>query len=233
MNSDSGEAEIQRGVNEGEAAPLPSLMEVSPLPPAPAAAAALPAVPSSAALVPLPPSDGQDMKQGCYPAISRQELCSSDGYFCLALISPGVCLVSRGPTPRVDTAGKPACERCGVRLSRVGSHRPWGVGRACHPQCKVSAVTAATPPVPKPPQSRKRRAQSDPGEPAPEPELLQPRRLRPRKQSEEEMQILMMLEETHARRMAWLADAATLSSSSSPPAPSSSSPSPPAPASQS
>jgi hypothetical protein len=55
---------------------------------------------------------------------------------CTVCWSVGAPRVSEGPTPRVDPAGKPACELCGCRLSKVKHHRPHGVGRACSPRCK-------------------------------------------------------------------------------------------------
>jgi hypothetical protein len=63
----------------------------------------------------------------------------------LVLIDAPVCVVSWcvdaprvsvGPTPRVDPIGKPACELCGRRLSKVKHHRPHDNGRACSPRCK-------------------------------------------------------------------------------------------------
>ena len=133
------------------------------------------------------------------------------------LLCVGDLLVAAGPGPRRDTAGKQICELCGARLNRVKHHRPHGYGRACAPQCKQkkqaidrsAAEAAVAPPLR---QSRKRRAVSDPGE-SPEPEAsptLTRRIAAPkpastsRKQynTRREKQIMRLLDETHARRMA-------------------------------
>ena len=45
-------------------------------------------------------------------------------------------LVSACLTPRMDSAGKPACELCGRRLSTIKHKHKHGPGHACHPRCK-------------------------------------------------------------------------------------------------
>jgi hypothetical protein len=134
----------------------------------------------------------------------------------LLCVRVSVPLVS--PTPRKTADGHAACELCGRQLSKVKHHRPHGPGRACAPQCKqkrpsagnFAAAAAAVVPPTKP--SRKRRAQSDPGE-SPEPAASQAltRRINApestptsKKQynTRREEQIMRLLDETHARRMA-------------------------------
>jgi len=119
--------------------------------------------------------------------------------------------------PRVDSSGEPACEECGRRLRGVKHHRPHGIGRACAPRCKqkrllADHIASAAAAVPQPKPSRKRRATSDPGE-SPEPATSQAvtrRVIAPEPAStskkqyntRREEQIMRLLDETHARRMA-------------------------------
>ena len=125
-------------------------------------------------------------------------------------------------SPCMDASGlHQLCELCGRRLSKVKHHRPHGPGRACAPQCKqkqrfLESNTPAAAAGPPAKQSRKRRAASDPGEspePAASPALT--RRIaapkpaatsRQQYNTRREEQIMRLLDETHARRMA--ADAA-------------------------
>ena len=85
---------------------------------------------------------------------------------CGASLRVGAPRVSVGLSSRVDAAGKPACELCGRRLSKVKHHRPYGAGRACQkhalPEKPPSSVTVALPSAPL--RSHKRKAASDPGE---------------------------------------------------------------------
>jgi hypothetical protein len=152
------------------------------------------------------------------------------------LLCAGESRVALGLTARVDSVGKQCCELCGRRLSKVQHHRPHGVGRACHPRCHdfKSAANDATSTVPSPSAAaapnnrlpkRKRRAQSDPGQPP----VFTPNRLRvrapkppaqDRKKQKQERQaaVLALLEETHARRMAALAAAASAAPAAAAPA---------------
>ena len=66
-----------------------------------------------------------------------------------------------GLTARRDSVGKPLCEVCGRRLSKVKHHRPHGVGRACAPRCNVSVV------APSPTSPSCVVGHSDPGKSAP------------------------------------------------------------------
>jgi hypothetical protein len=122
-----------------------------------------------------------------------------------------------GSAARVNEFGQQLCELCGARLNRVKSHRPHAPGRACAPRCKprqqtskreAAPVAAAAATV----ATRKRRATSDPGEPlepaapqaitrrvvAPEPASTSKNQYNTRR----EEQIMRLLDETHARRMA-------------------------------
>jgi hypothetical protein len=95
--------------------------------------------------------------------------CSFDARMPCALPCVGISRVSSGLAPRVDAVGKPACEHCGRRLSKVKYTHRYGPGHACHPRCKqkrqaVPESTVTDDTVPPPKQSRKRRAVSDPGE---------------------------------------------------------------------
>jgi len=132
-----------------------------------------------------------------------------------------------GASARRDSDDQPACELCGRRLSRVKHHRPHGVGRACAPRCKVSrrlddhttpsAAQSSTPVQPADGrQKRQRRIKSDPGQQP----VITLNRLRVRapkpivpdrknKQEEREAEIMSLLDQTHARRMASLAAAAS------------------------
>ena len=50
---------------------------------------------------------------------------------CCTYCCVGAPRVNEGSRQRVDTAGWPACEICGRRLSKVKHHRTHGAGRAC------------------------------------------------------------------------------------------------------
>jgi hypothetical protein len=125
--------------------------------------------------------------------------------------------VEQCPGPRHDSAGKAICELCPVRLSKAKGklylYPPGRICGACHMKLKRGKATPALPvaaAVSK--QSRKRRAASDPGE-SPEPATLQAltRRVKApepvstsKKQynTRREEQIMRLLDETHARRIA-------------------------------
>jgi hypothetical protein len=148
-----------------------------------------------------------------------------------ALLYVVLLVLSSAPVARRTSAGKPACERCGVQLNRIKHHRPCGVGRACAPQCKQprsttppSAVSAATasssPPAPSPSRKRKRRADSDPGEQSEHTlgrlRVRAPRVVAPDKKKQKqdkEAALSALLDAAHARRMALLAQAGASSSS--------------------
>ena len=147
--------------------------------------------------------------------------------------APGVCAhccvgtscVSSCPGPRVDSAGKQCCELHATprRLTtcKLPLHK-YGAGKICR-ECwdglrrPAAEPAAAAPPAADPPRSRKRRrAQSDPGEPTRAQRLrTQPpaltRRITPPKPASMKKQwkaahtdeeIMRLLDETHARRMA-------------------------------
>ena len=116
-------------------------------------------------------------------------------------------------SPRVDSAGEPACELCGRRLRTVKHKHKHGAGHACHPRCKPREQAFDAKPALAAPSaaSRKRRATSDPGE-SPEPAATQaitrrvvaPPASTSKKQynTRREQQIMRLLDETHGRRMA-------------------------------
>jgi hypothetical protein len=126
-------------------------------------------------------------------------------------------LVSACPTARVDSAGKPACEECGRRLTNCKGklHRrdPGYICQRCFNYTWRTPTSDVDPsPTATVKQSRKRRAASDPGE-SPEPAASQAfahRVVAPeaattsKKQynTRQKEQIMRLLEETHARRMA-------------------------------
>jgi hypothetical protein len=124
--------------------------------------------------------------------------------------------------------GQQLCELCSARLNRVKHKHKHGPGHACHPRCKegkrsldagTARLDAALTHKPK-----KQRAASDPGEqqtqqqqrsrmqpatrrvqlPAPNEQTL-PRSMRSTER------IARQLEETHARRMAGMAAASSVS----------------------
>lgn len=139
--------------------------------------------------------------------------------------------VSVGSSARVDSAGWPACEECGKRLSRCkGKLHTRDPGRICS-SCYIArhrpsaAAPAAPTAAPAAPNRSHKRARSDPGEPpAPaqrartQPTTLTHRVAAPKpatmvaeKQqriTRQEERIMRLLDETHARRMAAEAAAA-------------------------
>lgn len=156
------------------------------------------------------------LSQSC-PTLSKCMLCSCSAPMDCALLWVDALVVAVG-SARMDESGlNQLCERCGERLNRVKHHRPCGVGRACHPRCKPKPGAAANPsPVavpaaaPKPP--RKRRADSDPGQPHERKAITRrvtpPRPLSPvaeKRTTRADTEATRLLDETHARRMAWLA----------------------------
>jgi hypothetical protein len=80
--------------------------------------------------------------------------------------------VYSGLSARVDGLGKPACELCGRRLSKVKHHRPHGPGRACRShevdlrRACAAAVIDDSPPV----RSHKRKLEPE-GKPNAEPSV--------------------------------------------------------------
>lgn len=127
-------------------------------------------------------------------------------------------------TPRVDSAGEPACELCGRRLRTVKHQHKHGPGHACHPRCKErkrpTEATAAQSDAAATHQPKKQRAASDPGEQTkqqlPRTQSIT-RRVLPPNPTEQALprsmrsteKIARQLEETHARRVAAMAAAAS------------------------
>jgi hypothetical protein len=90
-------------------------------------------------------------------------------YWYCVLLCEGAVLVSSRPAVRVDSAGKPACELCGRRLAdtkgKLHAHGPGHICQRCYNRTRSSVAMDTTTPLPATPKpSRKRRAQSDPGE---------------------------------------------------------------------
>ena len=136
----------------------------------------------------------------------------------------------------MTTFGRPACEKCGIRLSLVKHHRAHGVGRICNPRCKplkrtreeAAASPAASPAVAAATETtakKQRRVASDPGEP------LNLTRLRirahpvdsssplPKKpRSSIPADVSSLLDQAHERRLALLAAEANGSTASAAPA---------------
>jgi len=126
-------------------------------------------------------------------------------------------MADEGPRPRYDSAGRQLCQLCPVRLNRANGklylHPPGHICQSCHNRMRKGEAAAAsgdTPAAPKP--SRKRRAQSDPGElPAHATPPALTRRVTPPspvpaskklRVTRQEERIMRLLDETHARRMA-------------------------------
>ena len=122
-----------------------------------------------------------------------------------------------GAGPRVDSDGQQICQLCPVRLSRAkGKLHRHDPGRICTPCYNKRLRDTSVQPVVSPTAAqvtpRKRRAQSDPGESpesAPSPAIT--RRITPPKPTpaskkqraeQREEQIMRLLDETHAQRMA-------------------------------
>ena len=84
--------------------------------------------------------------------------------------APRVCV---GLIARVDSAGKPACELCGRRLSKVKHTHKHGPGNACHPRCKPSKRTVDGGALDSTHAARShKRARSDTGKQQPTPAVL-------------------------------------------------------------
>jgi hypothetical protein len=121
--------------------------------------------------------------------------------------------------PRKTAYGEPACERCCRQLARVPHHRAHGAGRACHPRCKPpkravednaehgAAASAASVqgPVPK---RQWLRAQSNTGQQIDDTATASRLRVRKRVQAPPAVDLVALLDKTHARRLAFLRVAA-------------------------
>ena len=121
---------------------------------------------------------------------------------------------ARDGVPLKDTNGQWLCRLCKRTVRRNQQWRRDGAGRKHNPRCpdrsdaqqSKPAAAAVAPPT------RKRRAQSDPGEsPEPAAPLALTRRVTPPKPApttkkqrttRQEERIMRLLDETHARRMA-------------------------------
>lgn len=139
-------------------------------------------------------------------AVVRCACCAADRSFAL----------SRA-TARVDSTGRPACERCGRRLADVKHHRAYGAGRACAPRCKGTKRSSEERTVSAEPAKKKhRRTKSDPGQlqdqarsitstrlrvraPKPPPPAPKPRVSMPPMPA---IDPIALLDAAHARRMA-------------------------------
>jgi hypothetical protein len=131
---------------------------------------------------------------------------------CVDTLLVSACLVAR-----VDSAGKPACEECGRRLTsckgKLYKRNPGYVCQRCFNYTWRTPVSGAIPaPIAIEKQSRKRRASSDPGE-SPEPaapSAITRRIAAPKSAATYTKQhntrrkehIMRLLDETHARRVA-------------------------------
>jgi hypothetical protein len=185
-----------------------------------AAAAALVALPQAAA-----GATGQSMaaaqRYHCVPPCALSEC---DVPWCCAYCRAGDFMAPLGAGPRVDSDGQQLCQLCPVRLSRAKGklhvHGPGRICQRCYNQQRHSTpATAAAAPAAVPVTPRKRRAESDPGEPRPR--SPSPRRTRPttrrvtpprpapvekkQRTTRQDDRIMRQLEETVARREAWLA----------------------------
>lgn len=152
--------------------------------------------------------------------MSKPQPALIDAPVCGAYCCAGAPWGGEGLSPRRNVAGKQLCETCGTRLDKVKHTHPHGPGRACHPRCKPSkhavddaarpAVAAAPAADPRP--SRKRRAASDPGEPLnltrlctrePPPTSIPP--VKKTRVQSAPVDISLLLDQTHARRLALIA----------------------------
>jgi len=162
----------------------------------------------------------QQVRQHCTrrcQSLSMPSLCLQSVSTVCASLYAGISVPPVSPAPRQTADGHAACELCGRQLSKVKHHHRCGPGHACHPRCKQRGqpvrnqqvpVTATAPAV----TPRKRRATSDPGElpkqpavqalthrvTAAEPASASKKQYNTRR----EEQIMRLLDETHARRMA-------------------------------
>ena len=177
---------------------------------------------------------GYTYAQRRYHHLPPPALIQYNAHVFLVYSCAGTLLVIGGSVARRDSAGWPACEECGRRLSRckgkLHRHGPGHVCQRCYNQQRHSTAVAApsvAPAVHK--QSRKRRAESDPGEHTARLRTPSPRRTRlavtkrvtppkpspPRNKARTavcrtrtEEDIMRMLDETNARRIAAEAAAA-------------------------
>lgn len=125
--------------------------------------------------------------------------------------------MQRCAQPKTDGNRNQLCEKCNRRLSTVKHHREYGSGRACHPRCKPSKRAVEDDARQPPLHVRSiKRAKSDLGEqialtatrtrphritaPKPPPPTPKPRKTKPT------ADVLTLLDQTHARRMALLAE---------------------------
>jgi hypothetical protein len=67
---------------------------------------------------------------------------------CCAYCCVGDPLSDAVPGARMTTYCRPACERCGIRLTKVKHHRAYESGRACHPRCRTIKAVATPQPTP-------------------------------------------------------------------------------------
>lgn len=153
------------------------------------------------------------------PAMSGRKVALTNAPVCVACLSvAGSRMVVDGP--KMDASGtNQLCELCGRQLHKVKHHRPCGVGQACHPRCKgkkhpLEAVSVKRPASTERPNKKQRRTHSDPGPPLaitstrlrirapqPPPPALRPRPVKPHTPP---LDIMALLDATHARRMALL-----------------------------
>ena len=123
-----------------------------------------------------------------------------------------------------DSGTNQLCELCERRLSKVKHHRAYGVGRICNPRCKLKknavdqpATPAAATATAVTPLRKRKRADSDPGQPqnlsrlrtrAPRPAIIPP--VKKARFKADPIDILALLDQTHARRMALLEEDAKI-----------------------
>ena len=184
------------------------------------AAAAAAAVVLAALPTATPEStSGQRHAWRWYYMLLRLPLVLIDANVFCALCGEGSSPAMTGAVSRVDSDGQRACEHCGTRLSRCkGKQYKSGPGHICQ-RChnaeyqgasSEAAPATASPAAPHP--SRKRRAASDPGEPlnlarlrtrASRPSTIPP--VKKARVKATPVDISLLLDQTHARRMALIA----------------------------
>jgi len=191
-----------------------------------AAAAALVALPQVAAAAVADAGQCQPCSVSCprLSIVDESSFNSSKSALLLCVDAPS------GDSPEdrqihIGNSQHPRCFRCGQPAEGKHTRGKWPTVKH-HPRCPPASVKQepATPAVAAaPPRSRKRRADSDPGEPCPR--TPSPRRTRPtttrvtppmpiaaqkkQRTTRQDVRIMRLLDETHARRMAASAASAT------------------------
>ena len=138
------------------------------------ATAAAAAAMSDLSDLPSPAIAGQLQRRGLAHPFPPLSLVRYDAHGSCAHCYVGAPLVCARLTPRLDSAGKPACEQCGRRLAdakgKLHLHPPGKICQKCYdgtrrPSSAAEVASTAQPSTPA--RSHKRKAGSDPGQQLP------------------------------------------------------------------